>query len=146
MNSSPEVSTSAAPETTTPPVSPPTSPTAVPASSSPASSSPAPTGGASGLTLTVGDKSQELTLTEVFCSGPPGSIRRAVGKTNNRPPIVEVDGQEFLLVKTSRVEPLKAPRPAGVSFTNDAVVFDQVSFVNGAGVLNGTMRCTSRQG
>ncbi|MEO6880540.1 MAG: hypothetical protein ABI181_06245 [Mycobacteriaceae bacterium] len=94
----------------------------------------------------MGDKVEELALTEVYCSGAPGPIRRAVGKTNNRPPLVEVNGQEFLLVKTGSSEPLKAPRPQGVSLTEDAVVFDQVSFVNGPGVLNGTMRCTSRDG
>ncbi len=94
----------------------------------------------------MGGKPQELALTQVYRSGPPGAIRRAVGKNNNRPPIVEVDGREFLLVKTGGSEPLKAPRPQGVSFTDDAVVFDQVSFVNGAGELNGTMRCTSREG
>ena len=96
---------------------------------------------ASKLIFTVGGKKQTITPTEVYCSGKPGTIRHIIGKTNQRPPLVEADEKRFVLVKVGNGRPFKAQSPAGVSYTKTAVTFDQVDV--GGGVLSGTMTCTS---
>ncbi|MDN5766645.1 MAG: hypothetical protein L0H96_13980 [Humibacillus sp.] len=93
------------------------------------------------LVFTVGGKKQDVTPTEVYCSGKEGTIRHVIGKTNQRPPLVEADGKNFVLVKVGNGQPFKAQSPAGVSYTKSAVTFDQVDV--GGGVLSGTMACTT---
>lgn len=94
------------------------------------------------MTLTVGGKEQRLKPTDVYCQGKTGNIRRAVAKTNNRPPLVEVEGGRFLLVKTGRGEPYKTESPSGVSFGTESVTFEQVKLSGGA-TLEGTIECTT---
>ncbi len=98
-------------------------------------------GASSPLTLTVAGKKQKLAPTDVYCKGQPGRIRRAVAKTNNRPPVVEVEGERFLLVKTGRGKPFKIESPSGVSFGKESVSFDGVSLSGGA-KLDGTITYT----
>lgn len=94
------------------------------------------------LTLSVAGKKQTLSPTDVYCQGKSGSIRRAVAKTNNRPPLVEVEGERFLLVKTGRGKPFKINSPKGVSIGKDSVSFDGVKLSGGA-TLDGAITCTA---
>lgn len=121
----------------------PTSPQSTGSTTKKTAVSPAPESPAAaktGLSLTVGGKRQSLAPTDVYCSGRPGSIRRSVGKTSNRPPIIEVEGKRFVLVKTGRGAPYKAKSPTGVSYQRDGVTFQKVAV--GSAVLDGVMACT----
>lgn len=140
--SAPSTSTSA-PESPTPSTTP-----DAPAQSSPSTPAAAPaepsTPAVSKLAFMVGGKKQDVTPTEVYCSGKPGTIAHIIGKSNQRPPLVEVDQKRFVLVKVGNGKPFTTQSAAGVSYTRTAVTFDRVDV--GGGVLNGTMACTTFEG
>lgn len=117
--------------------SPADSPTSEQASSAEPSKEPT----SSKLTLSVAGKKQTLSPTDVYCQGKSASLRRAVAKTNNRPPLVEVEGKRFLLVTTGRGKPFKINSSKGVSIGKDSVSFDGVKLSGGA-TLDGTITCT----
>lgn len=110
------------------------------ASASSSASAKPSTQSSSKLVLTLGGKQQDITPTDVYCSGKPGRIRHIIGKTNQRPPLVEANGKRFVLVKVGSGKPFKAQSPTGVSYTKTAVTFTDVD-LRGA-TLSGTMTCT----
>ncbi len=134
-------STSTTMSTTTPEAARQSSATSTSSTSGPVEAS---TSAASALVFEVGGKKLNITPTEVYCAGQPGTISHIVGKTNQRPPLVEADGKRLVMVKVGNDRPFKTLSPTGVSYTRTAVSFDQVDV--GGGVLTGTMTCTSFEG
>ena len=93
------------------------------------------------ITVTVDGEDTVFSPDKVSCSGDVGDIRRAVGKTNDQAPLIEVTWEDFTLVKLDEQSaPYKANSPPGVTLGRDSVSFKRV-FLDGAEV-NGSMVCT----
>ena len=87
-----------------------------------------------------GGSSLVIEPTEVYCSGEPGGLRHVVGKTDNEPPLVEVDRDGFVLVKVQQGRPWRAEDVTGLAWSDDGVELDDVDL--GDVTANGTLICT----
>ena len=121
----------------------PTSPASTGTPTDDGSSPPSPSS-ATALVLTVGGSATKIAPTDVYCTRSGDTIGHMIGKTANRPPLVEADGDDFVLVKLGNGAPYKAQRPSGVTYTADSVTFAKVTL--GAATLDGTMVCTTFEG
>ena len=105
---------------------------------------PSPRPAANALVLTVDGTTTDIAPTDVYCTRSGDTLRHMIGKTSNRPPLVETDGTDFVMVKLGDGAPYKAQRPTGITFTTDSVTFSKV--VLGDATLDGTMVCTAFEG
>jgi len=119
------------------------------ASTEPAPTGPAPTedsestdGSAEAkLTLDTGEQTVTIEPTDVYCSGEVGALQHIIGKTNDELPLVEAEGNHFVMVKVGQGRPYKADDPNGVVIGDDSVTFDGTRL--GSATLEGTMTCTA---
>ncbi|QZY51941.1 hypothetical protein [Leucobacter tenebrionis] len=93
------------------------------------------------LVLDTGEKTVIIEPTDVYCSGEVGKLQHIIGKTNNGLPLVEAEGDRFVMVKIEQGRPYKANDPDGVAVGDDSVTFDRTRL--GSATLEGTMTCTA---
>lgn len=84
---------------------------------------------------------EDITFTDVYCSGSSGDLQNIIGKVNNQPPLLKISGSDHVMLKMGQEQPYTAQVSDGLTIDDESVTFDGVS-VSGA-VINGTMECTS---
>lgn len=98
-----------------------------------------------GLVLrTASGTTTTLELTDVYCSGTPGDLHHLIGKTDHRPPLVEVTPGEFAMVKLGDDRPYTSSAPSGITVEQDGVTFAGTTL--GDATLEGTVTCTQWEG
>lgn len=93
------------------------------------------------VNVSLDGDTEDITFTDVYCSGPSGDIQNMIGKVNNQPPLLKVSGSDQVMLKMGQEQPYTAQVSDGLTLDDESVTFDEVS-VSGA-VINGTMECTS---
>lgn len=54
-----------------------------------------------------------------YCTRSGDTLRHVIDRTSNRPPLVETEGTDFVMVKLADGAPYTTQRPTGVTFTSD---------------------------
>ena len=93
------------------------------------------------VNLSIDEDTEEITFTDVYCSGSSGDIQNIIGKVDNEHPLLKVSGSDRVMLKMGHEQPYTAQVSDGLAFDDESVTFDEVS-VSGA-VIDGTMECTS---
>lgn len=93
------------------------------------------------VNVSLDGDAEDITFTDVYCSGSSGDIQNMIGKVNNQPPLLKVSGSDHVMLKMGQEQPYTAQVSDGLTLEDESVTFDEVS-VSGA-VIDGTMECTS---
>jgi len=94
------------------------------------------------VNVSLDGDAEDITFTDVYCSGSSGDIQNIIGKVTSQPPLLKVSGSDHVMLKMGQEQPYTAQISDGLTLDDESVTFDEVS-VSGA-VINGTMECTSR--
>lgn len=93
------------------------------------------------VNVSLNGDTEDITFTDVYCSGPSGDIQNMIGKVNNQPPLLKVSGSDHVMLKMGPEQPYAAQVSDGITVDDDSVTFDEVSV--SSAVIDGTMTCTS---
>ena len=93
------------------------------------------------VNVSIDEDTEEITFTDVYCSGPSGDIQSIIGKVDNEPPLLKVSGSDRVMLKMGHEQPYTAQASDGLTIDDESVTFDEVSVSDA--VIDGTMECTS---
>lgn len=93
------------------------------------------------VNVSLDGEAEDITFTDVYCSGSSGDIQNIIGKVNNQPPLLKVSGSDHVMLKMGQEQPCTAQVSNGLTLEDESVTFDEAS-VSGA-TIDGTMECTS---
>lgn len=93
------------------------------------------------VNVSIDEDTEDITFTDVYCSGSSGDIQNIIGKVNNQPPLLKVSGSDHVMLKMGHEQPYTAQVSNGLTLEDESVTFDEAS-VSGA-TIDGTMECTS---
>ena len=93
------------------------------------------------VNVSIDDDTEEITFTDVYCSGSSGDIQNIIGKVDNEHPLLKVSGSDRVMLKMGHEQPYTAQASDGLTFDDESVTFEEVSVSDT--VIDGTMECTS---